>query len=75
MMTKTSLFRGAALGALIALGMGAAAQAKPVKHHVRHVAASSDEADEIAILKDQVQALTDRLAATAVVTSPGMRRI
>ena len=64
MMTKTSLFRGAALGALIALGMGAAAQAKPVKHHVHHAAVSSAEEDEIAILKDQVEALSARLAAT-----------
>ena len=66
MMSQTSLYRGAALGALLALGFGAVAQAKPVKHHHHHVATvvedSSDKA-EIAELRDEVRALTDRLNA------------
>ncbi len=57
MRNKSSLFRGAALGALIALGIGgAAAQAKT------H---STSEAARIQALEAQVQALTDRLNAQA----------
>ena len=68
MMSKTSLYRGAALGALLALGFGAVAQAKPVKHHHHHhavavVAEDSSDKAEIAELRDEVRALTDRLNA------------
>ena len=58
---KSSLFRGAALGALIALGIGgAAAQAK-----THRSSAASSEAARIQALEAQVQALTDRLNAQA----------
>ena len=67
MMSKTSLFRGAALGALIALGFGAVAQAKPVNHHHHHdgVVVVHDGGDkaEIEELRNEVRALTDRLNA------------
>jgi hypothetical protein len=54
---KSSLFRGAALGALIALGIGgAAAQAKT---------RPTSEAARIQALESQVQMLTDRLNAQA----------
>ena len=53
---KSSLLRGAALGALIALGIGAGAQAKTY---------STSEAARIQALEAQVQALTDRLDAQA----------
>lgn len=63
-MTKTSLFRGAALGALLALGFGAVAEAKPVKHHHRgHDAVVSSDKAEIEELRDEVKALEDRLSA------------
>ena len=67
MMSKTSLFRGAALGALFALGFGAVAQAKPIKHHhhASHVVVVHEDSDkaELQELRDQVRALTDRLNA------------
>ena len=67
MMSKTSLLRGAALGALIALGFGAVAEAKPMRHHHVHrvavVREDSGERAEIQELRDQVRALTDRLNA------------
>ena len=67
MMSKTSLLRGAALGALIALGFGAVAEAKPMRHHhAHHVAVAHEdggERAEIQELRDQVRALTDRLNA------------
>ena len=67
MMSKTSLLRGAALGALMALGFGAVAEAKPMRHHHVHrvavVREDSGERAEIQELRDQVRALTDRLNA------------
>ncbi|MEI9965557.1 MAG: hypothetical protein WDM92_13700 [Caulobacteraceae bacterium] len=50
---------------MVALSVGAAAQAKPVKHHrAAHAAAVSNaHSAEIEELKAQVQALTDRLNA------------
>ena len=67
MMSKTSLFRGAALGALLALGFGAAAEAKPVRHHHAHnvvvVHEDGGEKAELQELREQVRALTDRLNA------------
>ena len=54
MTRKSSLIGGAALGALIALGMGAAAQART---------APNSQAAQVEALRLQVQALTDRLNA------------
>ncbi len=66
MTSKTSLLRGAALGAILALGFAAVAEAKPVKHHHHHsvvvVHDSSDRA-EIEQLRNEVHSLTDRLNA------------
>ena len=68
MMSKTSLVRGAALGAFLALGFGAAAQAKPVKHHhhmasQEPVAESAGLAAEVEELKAQVSSLEAKLDA------------
>ena len=66
MMSKTSLLRGAALGALLALGFGAAAEAKPMgRHHHRDVVIVHDGGDkaELEELRNEVRALTDRLNA------------
>jgi hypothetical protein len=57
-----SLLAGAGLSALAIVGAATAADAKPVKH--RHVAAaSSSQAEEIKLLKQQVEMLTARLDA------------
>ena len=70
MMSQTSLFRGAALGALLALGFGAAAQAAPAMHHHHHqtaaqepVAESAGLAAEVEELKAQVSSLEAKLDA------------
>jgi hypothetical protein len=65
MKTTRSLLAGAALGALLGAGAVAPAEAatKTVKHHARHPSAASTQAAEINALKEQVQALTDRLNA------------
>jgi hypothetical protein len=71
MTSKTSLFRGAALGAIFALGFGAVAQAKPVKHHHHdhHMAQANPEsaglATEVDELKAQVSVLEAKLDAQA----------
>jgi len=69
MMSKTSLFRGAALSALFVLGFGAVAQAKPLRHHHGHhaaavaVAESAGLAAEVEELKAQVSSLEAKLDA------------
>jgi hypothetical protein len=64
-MIKTPLMRGAALGALLAVALGAAAQAKPVKHHHHHAAAAPSAnaalVQEVEALRGQVQSLEQRL--------------
>ena len=58
MTIRTSLLGGAALGALLALAIAPAAEAKP-KHHYRHVAATAADGvkSEIDELKAEVQSL------------------
>ena len=69
MTVKTSLMRGVAYGSLIAVALGATAQAAPAKHHHRphHHAAmmapSSDLAQEVAELRAEVSNLKGALAA------------
>ena len=69
MTSKTSLFRGAALGAVFALGFGAVAQASPVKHHhhghqvAQLSAESAGLAAEVDELKAQVSVLEAKLDA------------
>ncbi|WP_165187232.1 hypothetical protein [Caulobacter soli] len=60
MQNKLSLLAGAAVGVVLVTGVAAPAQAKPVK---KHAAATSSQAAELAALKAQVQALTERLNA------------
>ena len=60
MNNKLSLLAGAAVGVVLVAGVAAPAQAKPVK---KHAAAASSQAAELAALKAQVQALTERLNA------------
>jgi len=60
MNNKLSLLAGAAVGVMLVAGVAAPAQAKPVK---KHAAAASSQAAELAALKAQVQALTERLNA------------
>lgn len=61
MNTKLSLLAGAALSAALVAGVAAPAQAKPVKKHA--AVAANSQAAELAALKAQVQALTERLNA------------
>jgi outer membrane murein-binding lipoprotein Lpp len=77
-MTKITLLRGAAVGAVLTFGLGAAAHAadstdctvkcaKPV-HHKHHVVAKTAEnpmAGEVATLKAEVASLEQRLDASA----------
>ncbi len=63
MKMKTSLLRGAALGALIALGLGAAAQAKTVRHHHTPPAGPSLEQQQIQALQEQNAMLVQRINA------------
>ena len=58
MQSKITLLGGAALGAVLALGLGAQAQAKPMKHH--HMAAAHGEGRD---LSAEVEALRARLDA------------
>lgn len=60
MQNKLSLLAGAAVGVVLVAGVAGPAQAKPVK---KHAAAASSQAAELAALKAQVQALTERLNA------------
>lgn len=64
MKRKSSLIGGVALGAILALGMGAVAEAKAPAHPSR---AETQQA-EIDALKAQVQMLTDRLNAQEAAT-------
>ncbi len=67
MTTKTSLARGAALGALLALGAGAASQAAATHHKKavhRHVEAAPRAGGERAALREEVNALRSQLNAT-----------
>jgi hypothetical protein len=61
MNNKLSLLAGAALSAALVAGVAAPAQAKPVKKHA--AVAANSQAAELAALKAQVQALTERLNA------------
>ena len=64
MTIKTSLLRGAAFGAVIALGAGVAAQATTTTHHkkiVRHHASAGPS--ELATLREEVGALKAQLDA------------
>jgi hypothetical protein len=68
MTEKAFLFRGAALGVLLAVGLGAGAQAKPVKHHVKAAGPSRTELElkaQVDALETQVHALEGRLDAQA----------
>jgi len=66
MKNRMSLLAGAGLSALALVGAATAADAKPVKrrHHAAPAAASSSQAEEIKLLKQQVEMLTARLDAT-----------
>ena len=69
MTIKTSLLRGAALGAVVALSAGVAANATTATHtHKkvvrRHVAESAPRGGEIAALREEVEALRNQLNAT-----------
>ncbi|WP_158916322.1 hypothetical protein [Caulobacter sp. S45] len=70
MHTKTSLFRGAAFGAMIAIGAGVSAQAATVHHKkvvhkkAAHVAAAKTPS-ELSALRAEVRELTARLDAQA----------
>jgi hypothetical protein len=66
MNNKLSLLAGAALGVVLVTGVAAPAQAKPVK---KHAAAANAQAAELAALKAQVQALTERLNAQEAATA------
>jgi hypothetical protein len=57
MIIRTSLFGGAALGAVIALALAPAAEAKPKHHPARRPAADGVKRSEIDELKAEVQAL------------------
>jgi outer membrane murein-binding lipoprotein Lpp len=59
MQSKTTLFAGAAVGVLLALGMSTGAQAKTHKKHVAHVAGPS----EVSRLATEVEELKARLDA------------
>jgi hypothetical protein len=72
MTIKTSLMRSAAFGVMIAIGAGAAAQAKTVEHHhkkvvTRHTVTRTvvHESGEVNELRDEVRALQARLDAQA----------
>ena len=60
---RTSLLTSAALGVIIAVSAGAAAEAKTAHHQARPV---SDQAAQIQALKEQVEALTQRIEADEV---------
>jgi hypothetical protein len=65
MRNKSSLLGGAAVGLVLAMSWGAAAQAKPVKHH-HHVAAApkpDPRDEEIQELKSENASLNSRLTA------------
>jgi len=62
MNTKCSLLCQAGLGVLLTISVGAAAQAKPVRHH-RHAAPMADRAGGAIALEQQVKALKDEVAA------------
>ena len=68
MTTKTSLARGAAIGAILALGAGATAQAATTAHHKkahRHVVEAAPRGGgEVAALREEVEALRSQLNAT-----------
>jgi hypothetical protein len=62
MSLPTKLFAGAALGALLAVTAGAAADAKPAKHQ-KVAAKPAATAEEVNELRAEVQALKDQLAS------------
>ena len=67
---RATLTNGAALGVLLAVGLGAGAQAKPVKHHHVKAAAGPSRAElelkaQVDALQTQVHALEGRLDAQA----------
>ncbi|MGC1305503.1 MAG: hypothetical protein WA840_24295 [Caulobacteraceae bacterium] len=69
MHSKTSLFRGAAIGAVIAIGAGVSAQAATTHHkkvvHKKVVAHESTSSTELAALRSEVHELQARLDAQA----------
>jgi hypothetical protein len=67
MTTKMSLLSGAALGAVLAVGLSATAEAAPKKHRMADAAVQSvqaQQAAQIEQLKAQVDSLSERLLAT-----------
>ncbi len=70
MHTRTSIIAGAAMGAVIALGAGASAQAKTAAHHhAKPAAGPTAEQMEIQYLKQSVAELTARLNASDAAAS------
>ena len=62
MRTKSSLYCGAAFGVMLAVGLGAAAQAKTSKKHHHHEAAPpAASAEEVKALADEIESLKARL--------------
>jgi cell division septation protein DedD len=74
MRTRSILFGGAALGALIALSSGASADAATKKHHAKPAAVSETQ-KEIDELEAKVQFLTDRLDEQAAVTRDAQNQL
>jgi hypothetical protein len=68
MRTKSFLLGGAAAGVLIALAVGASANAETTKHHKKGAAAPSAVEQEVSDLREQVQFLKDRLDEQAAVS-------
>ena len=72
MSTKATLARGAAMGALIALAAGAAAEARPLKKHHRHMAAPAAAPAatraELEALRAEIAELRGRLEGQAAAT-------
>ena len=64
MLLKSSLFTGAAIAAIFAMGVSTAAQAKPTKrHHATHRAEPTATAGETAALRSEVEELRSQVDA------------
>jgi hypothetical protein len=65
MISKSACMRGASLGVLLAVGLGATAQAAPAKRKAAAPSATAQLQAEVKALTEQVQALQSRLDAQA----------